>query len=201
LTLNLHSPEGPPSPSPQIVAPLLIQRPRVLIRLLFALTHIAGPNPNNGKADTTDHDPIHPLKHAAPAQLDADEAKVYEIVVRSFLACLSRDAKGHDTTVMIDIAGENFTAKGTQILDRGFLEVRCTFAESVVAVFCLCISRTHTKALALCASAPQLCASRTYGFSPFFSLTRPQIFNIVTGVPVRVLEREHHTDHAGGAAV
>ena len=87
------------------------------------LVHTAGPNPNNGKADTTDNDPIHPLKHVAPGFLDSDEAKVYEIVVRSFLACLSRNAKGHDTTVTIDIAGENFTAKGTQILDRGFLEV------------------------------------------------------------------------------
>lgn len=83
----------------------------------------AGPSPNNGKADTTDHDPIHPLKHAAPGELDADEAKVYEIVVRSFLACLSRNAKGHESTVTIDIAGEAFTAKGLQILDRGFLEV------------------------------------------------------------------------------
>lgn len=41
-----------------------------------------GPNPQKGKSDTTDHDPIHPLKHAAPGEMDPDEQKVYEIVVR-----------------------------------------------------------------------------------------------------------------------
>ena len=42
-----------------------------------------GPTPKKGKSDTTDHDPIHPLKYAANGELDADEQKIYEIVVRA----------------------------------------------------------------------------------------------------------------------
>lgn len=35
-----------------------------------------------------------------------NEAKVYEFVVRHFLACVSKDAQGHETIVQIDINGE-----------------------------------------------------------------------------------------------
>lgn len=34
------------------------------------------------------------------------EAKVYEFVVRHFLACVSKDAQGHETIVNIDVNGE-----------------------------------------------------------------------------------------------
>ncbi len=35
-----------------------------------------------------------------------NEARVYELVVRHFLACVSQDAVGKETTVDIDINGE-----------------------------------------------------------------------------------------------
>lgn len=35
-----------------------------------------------------------------------NEKKVYEFVVRHFLACVSQDAQGFETTVEIDIANE-----------------------------------------------------------------------------------------------
>lgn len=41
--------------------------------------------------------------------------KVYELVVRHFLACVSQPATGFTTTVLIDIAGETFTAHGLMI--------------------------------------------------------------------------------------
>ena len=41
-----------------------------------------------------------------------NEKKVYELIVRHFLACVSQDAQGHETVVDIDIAGEKFTAQG-----------------------------------------------------------------------------------------
>ena len=38
--------------------------------------------------------------------IQGEEARVYEFIVRHFLACCSQDAKGFETTVEIDIASE-----------------------------------------------------------------------------------------------
>ncbi len=63
-----------------------------------------GPNPRKGKKSDQAHPPIHPTK--AGANLQGDEARVYELIVRHFLACVSDDAVGKETTVDIDINGE-----------------------------------------------------------------------------------------------
>lgn len=42
--------------------------------------------------------------------------RIYELVVRHFLACLSQPAVGAETTVEIDIAGEMFSASGRMII-------------------------------------------------------------------------------------
>jgi len=51
------------------------------------------------------------------------QARLYEFVARRFLACCSRDAIGHETTVKLDLAGEVFTANGLMILEYNFLDV------------------------------------------------------------------------------
>lgn len=35
-----------------------------------------------------------------------NQQRVYELIVRHFLACCAKDAKGQETKVKIDIAGE-----------------------------------------------------------------------------------------------
>ncbi|KAK1129739.1 hypothetical protein K0M31_019453 [Melipona bicolor] len=80
-----------------------------------------GPNPRQGKKSDQAHPPIHPTKYAD--SLNGNEAKVYEFVVRHFLACLSSDAVGQETTVEIDIAGEKFGANGLQIIEKNYLNV------------------------------------------------------------------------------
>lgn len=52
-----------------------------------------------------------------------DEARVYEFVVRHFLACVSKNAEGYETLVEIDIAGETFATTGLQIIAKNYLEV------------------------------------------------------------------------------
>ena len=47
----------------------------------------------------------HPVNVAT--SLSGDEARVYELIVRHFLACVSQDALGKETTVTIDINGES----------------------------------------------------------------------------------------------
>lgn len=80
-----------------------------------------GVSPRQGKKSDQAHPPIHPTKLASGLQ--GNEAKVYEFVVRHFLACVSKNAERHETTVEIDIAGEKFLASGLQILAKNYLEV------------------------------------------------------------------------------
>jgi DNA topoisomerase-3 len=80
-----------------------------------------GPRPRAGKKSDQAHPPIHPLK--AGGHLQGDEARVYEFIARHFLACVSQDALGKETTVSIDIAGEKFVGHGLTVLQRNYLEV------------------------------------------------------------------------------
>ncbi|GAQ86760.1 DNA topoisomerase III [Klebsormidium nitens] len=80
--------------------------------------------PGDGGHDDQAHPPIHPTKAADPgANWTAGHRKVYELVVRHFLACVSQPAVGFTTTVIIDIAGETFTAHGLMITARNYLDV------------------------------------------------------------------------------
>ncbi|ELV14017.1 DNA topoisomerase 3-alpha [Tupaia chinensis] len=80
-----------------------------------------GPNPRNGNKSDQAHPPIHPTKYAS--NLQGDEQRLYEFIVRHFLACCSQDAQGQETTVEIDIAQERFVAHGLVILARNYLDV------------------------------------------------------------------------------
>ncbi|NXV02190.1 TOP3A topoisomerase, partial [Cettia cetti] len=80
-----------------------------------------GPTPRSGTKSDQAHPPIHPTKYAS--NLQGNEQRLYEFIVRHFLACCSQDAKGQETTVEIDIANEQFIAQGLMILARNYLEV------------------------------------------------------------------------------
>ncbi|XP_036749885.2 DNA topoisomerase 3-alpha isoform X3 [Manis pentadactyla] len=80
-----------------------------------------GPTPRNGNKSDQAHPPIHPTKYTS--SLQGDEQRLYEFIVRHFLACCSRDAQGQETTVEIDIAQERFVAHGLLILARNYLDV------------------------------------------------------------------------------
>uniref|UniRef100_A0A1Y1LNG7 DNA topoisomerase n=1 Tax=Photinus pyralis TaxID=7054 RepID=A0A1Y1LNG7_PHOPY len=80
-----------------------------------------GPNPRQGRKSDQAHPPIHPTKYAN--NLNGNEQRIYEYIVRHFLACVSKDAMGHETVVHVDIADEKFLAKGLFILERNYLDV------------------------------------------------------------------------------
>ncbi|XP_032472470.1 DNA topoisomerase 3-alpha isoform X2 [Phocoena sinus] len=80
-----------------------------------------GPTPRNGNKSDQAHPPIHPTKYTD--SLQGDEQRLYELIVRHFLACCSQDAQGQETTVEIDIAQERFVAHGLVILARNYLDV------------------------------------------------------------------------------
>jgi len=84
----------------------------------------AGTNPRNGNKSDEAHPPIHPLKYATKQELTAQhEWSVYELVVRHFLACVSRDATGKETKIRVEIGGEFFNATGLIVEDLGYLKV------------------------------------------------------------------------------
>ncbi|XP_068762622.1 DNA topoisomerase 3-alpha-like isoform X2 [Montipora capricornis] len=80
-----------------------------------------GPNPRRGNKTDNAHPPIHPTKYTD--NLQGNDKRLYEFIVRHFLACCSEDAKGQETSVEIEIAGEKFTATGLMIIARNYLDV------------------------------------------------------------------------------
>uniref|UniRef100_A0A0D3FE72 DNA topoisomerase n=1 Tax=Oryza barthii TaxID=65489 RepID=A0A0D3FE72_9ORYZ len=81
-------------------------------------------NPSNGGHDDKAHPPIHPTKFSAGETNWTDNhKKLYELVVRHFLACCSQPAVGAETTVEIDIASEQFNASGRVVLAKNYLDV------------------------------------------------------------------------------
>lgn len=80
--------------------------------------------PRNGRNNDKAHPPIHPVAHVAQTHLDnVEDRKIYEFVVRRFLACCSDDAKGQATTVDLDLSGERFSVTGLVVLERNYLDV------------------------------------------------------------------------------
>ncbi|GMH33038.1 hypothetical protein BSKO_00872 [Bryopsis sp. KO-2023] len=79
--------------------------------------------PRKGSNDDQAHPPIHPTKYGNESSWNPEKRKLYEFIVRSFLACCSLDALGHETKVHINIAGEEFVATGLMILERNWLDV------------------------------------------------------------------------------
>jgi DNA topoisomerase III len=82
--------------------------------------------PKRGAKHDQAHPPIHPLRSVEPGELGGTRSegwRVYELIARHFLACVSPDAEGAQTVVTVDVGGEAFTASGTQVASRGFLDV------------------------------------------------------------------------------
>lgn len=81
-------------------------------------------NPSSGGHDDKAHPPIHPTRFSAgESRWTQDHNRLYELIVRHFLACVSQPAVGAETTVEIDIAGELFSASGRVIVSRNYLDV------------------------------------------------------------------------------
>ena len=80
-------------------------------------------HPSRGRSETTDHPPIYPTGVTDPAKLRPDHAKLYELVVRRFLATVAPDSTGISRTTTVDIAAEKFEGKGQILTDAGWYRV------------------------------------------------------------------------------
>ncbi|XP_058510330.1 DNA topoisomerase 3-alpha [Solea solea] len=111
-------------PANLALGPLVEQQTHSPVWGTFAqrvLDQPGGPNPRQGKKSDQAHPPIHPTKYSSTLQ--GNEGRVYEFIVRHFLACVSQDALGQETVVDIDIAQEKFSASGLMIIARNYLDV------------------------------------------------------------------------------
>jgi len=79
--------------------------------------------PTRGKKSSTDHPPIHPSAAATRQKLGDDRWKIYELVVRRFLATLSPDARWMTMKVNFDAGGEPYTATGGRLVEAGWRRV------------------------------------------------------------------------------
>jgi DNA topoisomerase-1 len=80
-------------------------------------------SPTRGKKETTDHPPIYPTGYASKNSLRDDQWKIYQLVVRRFLATLSAPSKSLRTTLRFDSGGEPLTTGGTVVTEEGWLGV------------------------------------------------------------------------------
>lgn len=70
------------------------------------------------------HPPIHPTQYVPLDSIgDVTERRIYEYVVRHFLACCSWDAQGDTTQVDVELGEEQFECKGLQIRDLAYMHV------------------------------------------------------------------------------
>ena len=68
--------------------------------------------PSRGKKRTTDHPPIYPTAGASSDKMKGDKWKLYELIVRRFLATVGPNATAEITDCEIDVNGETFKASG-----------------------------------------------------------------------------------------
>lgn len=75
--------------------------------------------PNNGGKT----DPAHPALHAtgeSPEKLNADEVKLYDLIVRRTLATFAEDAVRETVSIDINVNNEIFISKGTRTIKEGW---------------------------------------------------------------------------------
>ncbi|MBW2999598.1 topoisomerase DNA-binding C4 zinc finger domain-containing protein, partial [Candidatus Woesearchaeota archaeon] len=74
--------------------------------------------PNEGKKTDPAHPAIFPTGHIN--NISGNEARVYDLIVRRFLACFSEEALRETVKINIDVNKEIFIAKGTRTVEPGW---------------------------------------------------------------------------------
>ena len=86
--------------------------------------------PTRGKKETTDHPPIYPTQAIQPGALgDGPKKRVYELVVRRFLATFSPPMITESTRADIEAGSETYFVRGSVVVDPGYAGIY-TYARS-----------------------------------------------------------------------
>jgi DNA topoisomerase-1 len=76
--------------------------------------------PSRGRVETTDHPPIYPTEAASKDKLKGEKWRLYELIVRRFLATVAPSCKAEHRRATIAIKEEPFDCKGYRILSPGW---------------------------------------------------------------------------------
>jgi DNA topoisomerase-1 len=79
--------------------------------------------PTRGKKVSTDHPPIHPTGSGTREGLGEERFRIYELVVRRFLATLSPDAVWRTVRCGLEAGGEPYVASGARLVAPGWRRV------------------------------------------------------------------------------
>ncbi len=79
--------------------------------------------PTRGKKKSTDHPPIHPVDYLPPGKMSKDHERIYDIIMRRFLATLAPPSLYERVKAEILIGGEKFIAKGSRRIFGGWEEI------------------------------------------------------------------------------
>ena len=85
--------------------------------------------PTRGKKETTDHPPIYPTQAIHPGALEGPKLRVYELVVRRFLATFSPPMITESTRADIEAGSQTYFVRGSVVVDPGFAGIY-TYARS-----------------------------------------------------------------------
>ncbi len=85
--------------------------------------------PTRGKKQTTDHPPIHPVGVPGNRRISGESKKIYELIVRRFLATLAKDAISETVKAVIDISDEKFNADGYILIEPNWRDIYIYFKE------------------------------------------------------------------------
>jgi len=80
--------------------------------------------PRNGTHTDNAHSPITPRTSKDPKDIGDDaQRKVYELIVKHFLAVCSEDALGQQTVITVEMGTEVFSARGLMVQEENWLEI------------------------------------------------------------------------------
>jgi len=85
--------------------------------------------PTKGKKFDAAHPPIYPTHALYPSALDGPKARVYELIVRRFLATFGSPMVTESTRADIEAGGETYFVRGKVVLDPGYAGIY-TYARS-----------------------------------------------------------------------
>jgi DNA topoisomerase I len=85
--------------------------------------------PTRGKKETTDHPPIYPTQAVYPGALEGPKRRVYELIVRRFLATFSPPMITESTRADIEAGAETYFVRGSVVVDPGYAAIY-TYARS-----------------------------------------------------------------------
>ncbi|MCA9459248.1 MAG: topoisomerase DNA-binding C4 zinc finger domain-containing protein [Nanoarchaeota archaeon] len=78
--------------------------------------------PNEGKKTDPAHPAIHPTGEL-PKKLESQEQRLYDLIVKRFLAVFGKDAVRETNLIKIDIEGHYFILKGTRTVEKNWHEL------------------------------------------------------------------------------